>query len=63
VTAGMPFGPGPNSLPQPFQSDPLVTAAALLSNLPSVHSTPAIQALLAATRGSVANSSNPALTQ
>lgn len=63
VTAGLPFGAGPNTLPQPFQSDPLVTAAALLANLPAIHQTPALQALLAATRGSVANSSGPSVTQ
>lgn len=63
VTAGLPFGPGPNALPTPFRPDPMVQAAAQLAAVPAVHQTPMMRALAAATQASSANATNPSIGQ
>lgn len=61
VTAGMPFGPGPNAIQAPFRPDPVVQAAAAVSSVPAVHQTPMIRALAAATTAAAGNASNPGI--
>lgn len=58
VTAGMPFGPGPNSIPQPFQADPMATARAVINTLPAAHMTPQLAALKAALGASANNAAS-----
>jgi hypothetical protein len=63
VTAGMPFGAGPNVVPQPFRPDPMAQARAQLAALPAVHQTPMTRALTAAATASTANATNPNIAQ
>lgn len=58
VTAGLPFGPGPNSLPQPFRPDPMAQAKAVLSTVPAAHMTPQLAALRNALTVSANNANN-----
>jgi len=61
VTAGMPFGPGPNGPAPTFTPDPMMGSLALLNSIPASHMTPQLQALAAASAASVANSTKPGM--
>lgn len=61
VTAGLPFGPGPNTIQAPFRPDPIVQAAAAVASVPAMHQTPMIRALAAAAAAAAGNASNPGI--